>query len=155
MLVGSNVFLSGSGKRDEEFPVSAFRFTQRRLGSHVDRLAFGIGLVLGGTDFNTQPTARAIFRGNLDGELHSGEFLELGIQGLKGRRSFRKELGIVHLLADDCMRADERAFTALDAQVGFPDRDLEGNIALFPAGGGGGEGAIHRQLADGKTIAIV
>ncbi len=41
------------------------------------------------------------------------------------------------------MRADKDTLAALDAQVGFPDRDFQGDIALFPLGGAGGEGAIH------------
>ena len=52
------------------------------------------------------------------------------------------------------MRANEDAFTALDAQIGFPDRDLEGDIAFFPLGGAGGECAIHGHCRHGTVVAF-
>ena len=57
---------------------------------------------------------------------------------------------IVHFFTDDRMRADKCAFGALDAKVRFPDRDFERDIAFFPLGGGGGEGAIHWEGTDGQ-----
>ena len=105
-------------------------------------LRAGIGLIFGRAGFHAQGAAGAIFRGNLDGVLHAGEFLELGISGLEGLRAPSPAARIVHLCADDRMRANKGAFAALDAQVGFPDRDFERDIALFPLGGAGGEGAI-------------
>jgi hypothetical protein len=56
--------------------------------------------------------------------------------------------------ADDGVRADENAFAALDAQVGFPDRDLERDVALFPLGGAGREGAVDGHGADGQVVAF-
>ena len=52
------------------------------------------------------------------------------------------------------MRADKRTAGALDTQIGFPDRDLEGDIAFFPLGGAHGVCAIVGHLADGDRIAI-
>ena len=52
------------------------------------------------------------------------------------------------------MRADKDALAALDAQVGLPDRDFQGDVALLPLGGAGGEGAVHRQGADRQVVAL-
>ena len=52
------------------------------------------------------------------------------------------------------MRADEHALAALDAQVRFPDGDLERDVALLPLGGAGGEGAVHRHGRDGNLFAF-
>ncbi len=52
------------------------------------------------------------------------------------------------------MRANKDAFAALDAQVGFPDRDFQGDIALFPLGRAGGEGAIHGHGRHRDAIAF-
>ena len=41
------------------------------------------------------------------------------------------------------MRADKNALATLDAQIGFPYRDFESNVTLFPLGRAGREGAIH------------
>ena len=51
----------------------------------------------------------------------------------------------IDLLADDGVRADHDALAALDAQVGFPDRDVQRDVALLPLRGAGGEGAVHRE----------
>jgi hypothetical protein len=70
------------------------------------------------------------------------------LEGLAGHPQRR----IVDLDADDGVRADKGAFAALDADVGFPDGDLERDVALFPLGGAGGVGAValghfaHRQV---------
>src|SRR3990172_6073268 len=50
------------------------------------------------------------------------------------------------------MWADEDTFTALDADIGFPDRDFQGDIALLPAGGGSGEASINRKSAHRKAV---
>ena len=52
------------------------------------------------------------------------------------------------------MRADEHALAALDAQVRFPDRHLQRDVALLPLRGSQRVGAIHREGADGQVIAI-
>ena len=51
------------------------------------------------------------------------------------------------------MGADKDTLATLDAQVRLPDRDLLGNVALFPLAGSAGVSAIYRQRADGQEIA--
>ncbi len=41
----------------------------------------------------------------------------------------------------------------MNTQIWFPNRDFEGDIALFPLGCPRGEGAVHRHLADFHLIA--
>ena len=53
------------------------------------------------------------------------------------------------------MRADEHALVALDANRRIPYGDIEGEVAFFEAGGGGGPGAVDRNGADGKVVAVV
>jgi len=52
------------------------------------------------------------------------------------------------------MRTDKGTTRALDTQIGFPDRNLEGDIALFPFGSAYGVSAIIRELADPESITI-
>ena len=52
------------------------------------------------------------------------------------------------------MRADKYALATLDAQIGFPNRDIQGNIALFPFGRAGRESAVHWKSGNGQRIAI-
>ena len=80
--------------------------------------------------------------------------MNLAVHRFEGLRGLRQELLVVDLVADDGVRADEDALAALDAQVGFPDRDFQGDVALFPLGGAGGEGAVHGHGGDRDVIAI-
>ena len=83
-----------------------------------------------------------------------GNSLNLDVHVLEGRRSIGQQLLVVDLLADDGVRANHDAFAALDAQVGFPDRDLQGDVALFPLGGAGGEGAVDGNGDHGQVVAV-
>ena len=51
------------------------------------------------------------------------------------------------------MRADEAAVAALDAQVGVPDRDQLGDVALLVLGRAARVGAVDRQRADRQLVA--
>ena len=51
------------------------------------------------------------------------------------------------------MRADEAAVAALDAQVGVPDRDQLGDVALLVRRRAARVGAVHRQRADRQVVA--
>ena len=65
-----------------------------------------------------------------------------------------QESWIVDLLADDSMRANEDALAALDAQVRFPNRNFQRDIALFPLGCCRGIGAIDGHRADWQAVAF-
>ena len=140
--------------RHEEVPVLGFGFTQSGLRGHVDGFALGVGLVFGRAGFDAQTAAGAVLRGNLNGELVAGEFLEFGIDRFEGFRSILQIARIVNFFANDRVRADRGAFSALDTQVGFPHWDLEGNVAFFPFGRAGRISTIHRESADGQRFAF-
>ena len=105
-----------------------------------------------GLDADAAPGA--VLRGRLDGVFHPGEFLELGVQRLEPGGSLVQQDRRVHFLADRGVRADQDAFPALDAQVRFPYRDLQGNVAFLPARGSGWVGPIrgHRAHRDGIAL---
>ena len=117
-------------------------------------LRAGLVLSLAGQASTHRAAAGAVLGSHLDGVGHAGEFLELRVHVLEGCGGLLQEFLVVDLVADDGMRADEDALAALDAQVGFPDRDLEGDVALFPLGGAGREGAVDGQGRDRDGIAI-
>ncbi len=52
------------------------------------------------------------------------------------------------------MRANKGTASALDTQVGFPNRNFEGDVALFPLGCAGGIGAIIREFAHRDLVAV-
>ena len=53
---------------------------------------------------------------------------------LKVSGAFCNQFLIIHFVADDRMRTNHHAFTALNTQVCFPDGDFQRDIALFPLG---------------------
>ncbi len=79
----------------------------------------------------------------------SGNSFQLALRRLEGCRGLFQVLRFVNLGADHRMRANEDALAALDAQIGCPLGDFQGDVALFPLGGTGGEGAIDREGAYG------
>ena len=52
------------------------------------------------------------------------------------------------------MRADQYAFAALNTEVGIPDRNFLGDVALLPHGRAGRKRAVNRQDTDGQRIAV-
>ena len=117
-------------------------------------LRMRVGLVACRAGFCTQAATGTILGCHLDGELHIGKFLELGIDRFESCRCTFQQGWFIHLFTDDSMRADKGALGALDTQVGFPNGNFEGDVASFPLGGGGGECAIHRESTHGQGVAF-
>ena len=117
--------------RLEIVPSPPFDIAVREHGFHVDCLVTYLGLALRGADVDAHAAARAIVGCDLDGQTVTGKVFrpELLVQQLGGRvgDSFRCE----HLHADRRMRAHDRAFAAVDTDIGIPDRDLLGDRALL------------------------
>ena len=63
-------------------------------------------------------------------------------------------LAVVDLDADHGVRANHGALAALDADLRIPHGNFERDVALFPLGGAGGEGAIDGESAHGEFIAV-
>ena len=91
-------------------------------------LRFTSRLVLGGADVDADAAPGAVVGRDLDRELMAVEFAraERLRQEAVGRAGER--LGLVGLHPDGRVRADDGALAAVDAQVGFPDRDLGASL---------------------------
>ena len=138
----------------EEVPARPLDVSVVGDGLHVDRLVAGVGLALGRADVDAHTTAGAIVRGHLDREpmveqVPGAELLveEVGRRRLDGGR--REDLH-----PDRRVRADHRAFAAVDADTWIPDRDLLGDGPLLVFRRPAGERAVDREGADGQQVAL-
>ena len=142
------------GQIEEEVVVVALGLAQRHLRRHVEGLVLRVRLVLGRADPDAELAAGAVLRRHLDGVLLAREVLGLVVHRLEGRRGALEGRRVVDLGADGGVRADQRALVALDAELLVPHRDLDGDVALLPLGGGGRPGAVGREGADRQQIAL-
>ncbi len=124
-------------------------------GAHVDRLALHLGLVLGRAHVDADTATRAVVGRHLDGQLVPVEFArtELLREEPVGCPVERRRLEGLH--ADRGVRAHHGALAAVDAQVGFPDRDLDGELALLVGGGAGGERPVDRHRRHRQEVTLV
>ena len=139
---------------EEEGEVLALGFAQRELRHHVDGFAARVALVLGGADLHAELAAGAVLRRDLQRVEHAGIFARLELGGLEGGGRVGESVGRENLRPDRGVRADDGALVALDADVGLPDRDFLGDVALFPLGGAGRPDAIDREGAHGQQVAL-
>ena len=72
----------------------------------------------------------------------------LNVEGAPGQF-----LAVVHLDADDGMRANHSALAALDADLRIPRRNFQSQIALLPFRGARREGSVAGEGADGEFVA--
>ena len=93
---------------------------------------------------DTEITARAIVRINLQHVAHFGEAARTDPGSFEACWSIFDVMFMAELGPDGCVWANEGAVAALDAVVFQPFGNGRGNAALFPPGGAGGVGAIHR-----------
>ena len=141
-------------QRQEEGVVRALGLGDRQLRGHVDGLVPRVGAVLGRTDLDAQPAARAVVRRHLDRVVEAAKLGGPVRHGLERGRRRRARLGRVDLGPDGCVRAHERALVALDAEGGIPHRNLAREGALLPAGGADRPGAVDGKRAHGEQIAV-
>src|SRR5579884_1459883 len=139
---------------EEKLPVGPLLLAQGRLGSHVDRFVLHIALVFNRAGFDAEAAAGAVFGRDLQAVFHAGKLFEVSVHRLEAGRGVFKVYRVKDLHADDRVGADHRAFAALDADARIPGRDLFGDVALLPAGGAGGVGAIGGQGADRQAVAF-
>ena len=109
--------------------------------------------VFGGADFNAQAAAGAILRRHLN---RVAQAFKLGLESLGQPTKVggcAVELRRCENLGTDCsVRTDHRAAVALHAQVRLPNRNVEGNGALFQAAGTRGPGAIGWECAHWQFV---
>ena len=89
----------------------------------------------------------------MQGVHHIAVFLGLVLDGLESRRLLLQQLRVDDLSADGGVRAHQRAFVALDAEVRVPHRDLQRDVALLPLRSAGREGSVDRKSADRQLVA--
>ena len=142
-------------QREEEVVVLAFAEANGRLRAHVDRLELGLGLVLGRADLDAEAAARAIFRRDLQGPLHSLPFGRAGVRALERGGRAGQACRIVSFHADAGVRADHHALAALDTRLLVPHGYFEGQVALLVAGCAGRERAVRVKGADRQFLAQV
>ncbi len=57
-------------------------------------------------------------------------------------------------MTNNRMRANHYALSALNAQIGIPNRDFKRKIAFFPLSRAGGEGTINWESGNRNVVAI-
>jgi hypothetical protein len=81
-------------------------------------------------------------------------FLITGSGGLEGWRRVSQFAGVVHLDPDHGVGANHGALAALNARLGVPRGNFEGEVALLPLRGGGGERSVAGESADREIVAV-
>ena len=142
------------GQGDEEIPVLPLLRPQRRLGTHVDGLELGFGLVARGANIHAQRAAGAILRGDLQRETHPFELRHARGSALESRGRTLERRRFIDLRPDRRVRADGHTFQALDANLLVPNRNVQREVALLVLRRGGRERAVHRKRAHGQVVAL-
>ena len=110
---------------------------------HIDGLAFRIGFVFSRAGADADTAAGAVFRRHLPNELFAGKFLAF----ISGRfETFRRVFQFFFrsdFHTDNAVRADQRAFAALDAGFRIPNRDFGSDAAFFVLSGSGRPGSVN------------
>jgi hypothetical protein len=135
------------GDRQEKVPILALGLAKRRLILHVDGLMFRFALALRGASLHAEAAAGAIFGSDLERVAEGREIPPPRFSGfeLLGRAG---EFGrIINFRADDGVRANQHAFSALNAKLLVPNGNLLRDISFFPSGRAGRKRAVGRQRA--------
>ena len=141
------------GDREEEVEALSLDLEVLELGLEVDRAMADRLLGVRRARVDADPAARAVVGRDLDRHLHSREVLVAPVLHRKAVGRAVELLGREDLHPDRCVRADDRALGAVDADRGIPDRDLVGDGALLVAGGSDRERAVDRERAHGQGLA--
>src|SRR3974390_1461140 len=99
---------------------------------HVDSFVSWIGSILCRTYIHAEIAARAVLWRHLDGKELPLILVSLIGCRLECLRRHRKRFRLVNLGPDGGMRTHQSALVALDADLGIPDRNLEGEIPFLP-----------------------
>src|SRR5262249_30424325 len=140
------------GQRLEEGDALASELEQRLAGTEVDRLAAVVADGGDGTGLDAQLAAGAVLDVDLQRVARVGKSDGIERSGEERVRSAVQLLVVEVARANDAVRADEAAVAALDAEVGLPDSDKIGDVALLVRCGPAGVGAVHRERAHGQVV---
>ncbi len=119
---------------------------------HREGFLFRIFFVFGGAVVYARAAAGAVLYRYLYGEFESGQ-IGFAVGGFKGFRSVFQGRAVVRFNADCGVRADHRAETALDARIGIPLRNHNGDVAFFVLGGSRRIHAAFRHGGGGQLVA--
>ena len=112
---------------------------------------------MSGANLHAQAAAGAVLGVELQREAAFGVAPRVHGRGFEADRRRIGRIGqlvfVEEASPDNRMRTGDRALAALDTEVGVPDGNFIGDVALFPGGGARGEGAVHRQGADRQGVA--
>ena len=141
------------GQRLEEADALAAGVEVLEAILHVDRLDGGVVRAVRGTVLHAHAAAGAVFEVDLQREARFGIAARVDRRGLEGLRRAGQPALVVVLGANHAVWTDDRALAALDAEVGFPDRHVVGDVPLLVARRADRIRPVHRQRADGKRVA--
>ena len=144
------------GQGQEGLPAGPLEVTSHLGVDHGERPVRGIVLGVPGAHVHADGAAGAVVGSDLDGEqvvVEAAGPEGLGVEGVAPRGG-REDLGWLGLHADGGVGAHHHATTAVDAQVGLPHGQLEGQAALLVAGGAHREGAVDGERADREQVAL-
>lgn len=142
------------GQVAEVLEVGPFLSEMFVLGAHVDRFELRGILSSRRADVDAHTAAGAVVGGDLNRHQPAGQILAGPLARLEAVRFAVEGFGGIGLGANRRVRAGECAQSALDADVGVPDRDLAGDAPLLELCCGGGKGAVDRQGTDRQQISL-
>ena len=136
----------------EEGDVDAFARDQRLLVGEVDGLDPRLARADRRAGFDTETTAGAVLDIELQAEAGFRVAARVDRGGLEraGRRGER--VLVIVTRANDAVRADEAALSALDTEILFPNRHDFGDVPLLVGAGARRKGAVRRHEADGNVV---
>ncbi len=142
-------------QRQEEIPVGVFGVAQAApAAAMLMALCFASLLLFTGqiSTHNVQPVQSS--GDTCNGIAHALDGLaEFGLADLKLAGASASAARLVQLRADHGVRAHQHAFSALDAQILVPDRNLLCDVALLPLRRSGRERPVDRHRADRQRVA--
>ncbi len=123
-------------------------------GLHVDGPDVEVLRLVGRTVLDAYATAGAVLDIDLERIARLGIAACIDGSGFELGRRVCKTIRVVIFGTDDAVRADDRALSALDAEVRIPHRHLLGNVALFILCRPGRIGPVHRQCAHRQIVSL-
>src|ERR1700737_780439 len=108
------------GDGQKEFPVFALGSAKRSLRSHVDGFVFGLALTLDRTNVDAEGATGTVLGRDLQDVSQILEFTPARLGGPERLRGVHEQRRIVNFGANDRMRTDQHALTALDTELLVP-----------------------------------
>ena len=98
---------------------------------HIDSFKFRISLILSRTSRSTNTAACAVFSRNLQDKFLTCKFFTFVISAFQSSRSGSEFCVRSHFHTNNAVRANDRAFTALDTSFRIPNRNFGSDTTFF------------------------